>query len=55
VARNNLVFDAVHKAGAKRVVTMGGGYPTYLAPDSHSYKNVIQAHVKDCIPVREPA
>jgi acetoin utilization deacetylase AcuC-like enzyme len=57
-ARNNLVYDAVHKAGAKLVVTMGGGYPTDLDPDSHSYKNVIQAHVnvyKDCIPARERA
>ncbi len=51
--RNRMVYAAVEEIGAKLVVTMGGGYPNDLAPESESYLGVIRAHVnvyKECIP-----
>jgi acetoin utilization deacetylase AcuC-like enzyme len=43
--RNALVFSHAREAGARVVVTMGGGYPRDLAPDSVAYGNVVQAHM----------
>ncbi len=44
IARNRMVYDAVRQTSSKLVVTMGGGYPTDLNPDSDSYKQIIRAH-----------
>lgn len=43
--RNALVFSHAREAGARVVVTMGGGYPRDLAPDSVAYGHVVQAHM----------
>uniref|UniRef100_A0A7S1BH03 Histone deacetylase domain-containing protein n=1 Tax=Corethron hystrix TaxID=216773 RepID=A0A7S1BH03_9STRA len=40
--RNEMVFDAVHEAGAGLIVTMGGGYPPQN--DQEKWQEVIETH-----------
>ena len=43
--RNALVYAEARKADARVVVTMGGGYPRDLKPDSQPFAHVVQAHM----------
>ena len=42
--RNSLIYTAVKRRGIPMVVTMGGGYPKSLDPDSEAFTSVIGAH-----------
>mmetsp|Transcript_22938 Transcript_22938/g.52982 ORF Transcript_22938/g.52982 Transcript_22938/m.52982 type:complete len:91 (+) Transcript_22938:341-613(+) len=43
--RNRLVFEAASYYGSRVVVTMGGGYPRDLNPESKPFLQVCQAHM----------
>jgi acetoin utilization deacetylase AcuC-like enzyme len=43
--RNALVLSHAREAGARLVVTMGGGYPRDLEPHSVAFGHVVQAHM----------
>jgi acetoin utilization deacetylase AcuC-like enzyme len=42
--RNSLVYEEIRKLNVPLVVTLGGGYPKDISPDSASFKEVIGAH-----------
>lgn len=42
--RNLMVYEAVAEAGARLVVTAGGGYPLDSDPGSQAYQDIINAH-----------
>lgn len=50
--RNRRVYELVRVRGVPLVVTMGGGYPKDLDPQSRAFRDVIGAHFdvyRDCI------
>jgi acetoin utilization deacetylase AcuC-like enzyme len=50
--RNQMVFDVLSQQKIKSVVTMGGGYPADLNPQSPAFQEIVDCHAdvyKQCI------